>query len=323
MTSRGVPAGTTSVTLEQVDPDTEYAIAVSAVDSAGNESGAATVTASTESATGDRTGGRGPIAVRGGGADIWNEADAFHYYYGRAGGDFDVAVRVAAVEETDSYAKAGLMVRDSRDAGAANVMIRRRPSSTGVQWRASAGGTTDSTTSSEGQSESEVPGGTTDHAWQRLVRSGDVIRAYSSPDGVEWTLLADLSLSLSDDVYVGLAVTSHAEGTLCTAEFDGFSGLRLTSNRDVGDVDAAGDVEDDGGPDHSPLPEVDGVEVNDPDGDGDYEDLNGNGETDFQDVVEYFDHMDDPAVTDNVDAFDYNGNDEIDFADLVELFREV
>ncbi|WP_226021757.1 cellulase family glycosylhydrolase [Halomicrobium salinisoli] len=61
----------------------------------------------------------------------------------------------------------------------------------------------------------------------------------------------------------------------------------------------------------------------DPDGDGLYEDLNGNGEVDYQDVVTYFNNMDEPAMTNNVAAYDYNGNGEIDFADLVELFGQV
>ncbi len=215
------------------------------------------------------------------------------------------------------------MVRDSLDPGARNAMIRRRPNSTGVQWRASAGEATESTTSNEGQSESEVDGGTTDHGWQRLVRSGDVLRAYSSPDGVEWTLLADLSLSLSDEVYVGLAVTSHDAGTLCTAEFDSLSGVQLTNNCDVGGVDVAGSVQVDGGDPCSPEPNptVDGVEVGDPDDDGLYEDLNG--EVDYDDVVTYFENMDGEDMTSNVQYFDYNGNDQVDFADLVELFKQV
>ncbi|WP_263654312.1 RICIN domain-containing protein [Halomicrobium urmianum] len=61
----------------------------------------------------------------------------------------------------------------------------------------------------------------------------------------------------------------------------------------------------------------------DPDGDGLYEDLNGNGEADYADVVDYFDNMEDLSMTDHTDAYDYNGNGEIDFADLVELFEEV
>ncbi|WP_226023135.1 glycoside hydrolase family 16 protein [Halomicrobium salinisoli] len=67
----------------------------------------------------------------------------------------------------------------------------------------------------------------------------------------------------------------------------------------------------------------DGPAPTDPDGDGLYEDLNGNGEADFEDVVTYFDNMDDPAVTDHVDYYDYNGNGEADFADLVDLFEQV
>ncbi|WP_226023729.1 carboxypeptidase regulatory-like domain-containing protein [Halomicrobium salinisoli] len=59
------------------------------------------------------------------------------------------------------------------------------------------------------------------------------------------------------------------------------------------------------------------------DGDGDYQDLNGNGEKDFADVVTYFDHMNDPAMTDHADAYDYNDNGEIDFADLVALFNQI
>nr|WP_226013533.1 family 43 glycosylhydrolase [Halomicrobium salinisoli] len=61
----------------------------------------------------------------------------------------------------------------------------------------------------------------------------------------------------------------------------------------------------------------------DPDGDGLYEDLNGNGEADYSDVVDYFNNMDEPAMTDHADAYDYNGNGEVDFADLVDLFGRV
>ncbi|WP_226012376.1 fibronectin type III domain-containing protein [Halomicrobium salinisoli] len=64
-------------------------------------------------------------------------------------------------------------------------------------------------------------------------------------------------------------------------------------------------------------------DATDPDGDGTYEDLNGNGEADYSDVVEYFNNMDEPEMTNNVEYYDYNGNSEIDFADVVDLFGEV
>jgi PKD repeat protein len=61
----------------------------------------------------------------------------------------------------------------------------------------------------------------------------------------------------------------------------------------------------------------------DPDHDGIYEDLNGNGETDFDDVVALFKHMDWIETNEPVSAFDFNGNGSLDFDDIIRLFREV
>jgi PKD repeat protein len=61
----------------------------------------------------------------------------------------------------------------------------------------------------------------------------------------------------------------------------------------------------------------------DPDGDGIYEDLNGNGRLDFADVVLYFNQMEWIAANEPVSAFDLNGNTRIDFADIVKLFGEI
>ncbi|HQJ88007.1 MAG TPA: PKD domain-containing protein [Methanoregulaceae archaeon] len=54
--------------------------------------------------------------------------------------------------------------------------------------------------------------------------------------------------------------------------------------------------------------------------DGLFEDVNGNGRTDFADVVLYFNQMSWIASNEPVPAFDYNGNGRIDFADVVRLF---
>jgi PKD repeat protein len=59
----------------------------------------------------------------------------------------------------------------------------------------------------------------------------------------------------------------------------------------------------------------------DPDGDGRYEDVNGNGRPDFADVVLYFNAMDWIAANEPVAAFDFNSNDRVDFADVVWLFN--
>ncbi len=61
----------------------------------------------------------------------------------------------------------------------------------------------------------------------------------------------------------------------------------------------------------------------DPDGDGSYEDLNGNGDIDFADVILYFQYMDWIEENQPPGCFDYDGNGLIDFADLILLFQEV
>jgi endoglucanase len=53
-----------------------------------------------------------------------------------------------------------------------------------------------------------------------------------------------------------------------------------------------------------------------------YEDLNGNGELDFNDIVVYFNNMNSSAMTDHTDAYDFNGNGQIDFDDVVSIFEE-
>jgi PKD repeat protein len=58
----------------------------------------------------------------------------------------------------------------------------------------------------------------------------------------------------------------------------------------------------------------------DTDGDGLYDDANGNGRADFADVVLYFDSMDWIGSNEPVSFFDYNKNGRIDFADVVWLF---
>ncbi|ELZ06761.1 alkaline phosphatase PhoX [Natrialba aegyptia] len=61
----------------------------------------------------------------------------------------------------------------------------------------------------------------------------------------------------------------------------------------------------------------------DPDGDGKFEDVNGNGRVDYDDVVVLFENIDDDAVQLNEDAFDFNENGQIDYDDTVALYDEL
>jgi PKD repeat protein len=59
----------------------------------------------------------------------------------------------------------------------------------------------------------------------------------------------------------------------------------------------------------------------DPDHDGRYEDINGNGRLDFNDVVIYYNNMDWIKENDLVAFFDYNKNSLIDFNDVLKLYN--
>ncbi|RKS82500.1 uncharacterized protein DUF839 [Haloarcula quadrata] len=61
----------------------------------------------------------------------------------------------------------------------------------------------------------------------------------------------------------------------------------------------------------------------DPDGDGHFEDLNGNGRLDYEDVQVLFSNMDSDSVQLNTGAYDFNENGKLDFADVTALYEEV
>ena len=61
----------------------------------------------------------------------------------------------------------------------------------------------------------------------------------------------------------------------------------------------------------------------DTDGDGLYEDLNGNGRLDYEDIEILFSNFDADSVTMNKSAYDFNENGQLDFDDIVDLYQKV
>jgi hypothetical protein len=56
--------------------------------------------------------------------------------------------------------------------------------------------------------------------WLKIVRSGNTFTSYRSPTGTNWVSLGSQTITMGANVYIGLGVTSHNDGTLCTATFD-------------------------------------------------------------------------------------------------------
>jgi PKD repeat protein len=61
----------------------------------------------------------------------------------------------------------------------------------------------------------------------------------------------------------------------------------------------------------------------DPDKDGLYEDLNGDGSVDFRDVVLFFKDMDWISSHEAIQYFDFDGDHNMTFKDVIALFKKV
>jgi len=154
------------------------------------------------------------ITVSGSGADVWGTSDSFRFTYQSLTGDGQIVARVASIAQVNSWAKAGVMIRNSLSTSAAYAfMLVSAAKGTAFQYRASGGGSAASVTGST----AAAP------YWVAVVRSGNTLAGYQSPDGVNWTPIGSASIPMGTTVYIGLAVTSHDNTRLCTAAFDNIS----------------------------------------------------------------------------------------------------
>lgn len=146
------------------------------------------------------------------GGDIYGTSDQFHYTFKSPYGDGTAITRVTSQVNTDPFAKAGLMFRDTGDANATNAMVSITPSGPNFQSRSTTGGATTAVNVS----------GSTLPMWLRLIRSGNTLVGAVSTNGTSWTQVGSpvtlSSLSLSP--LWGLAVSSHTTSTTSTAVFE-------------------------------------------------------------------------------------------------------
>ncbi len=170
-------------------------------------------------APGSATFSNGTFTVVGSGADIWSTSDEFHYVYQTLEGDGEIVGRVTNITNTNSWAKAGLMIRETLAANARHASIFITPSQ-GVAFQRRTGvGSNSSHTGTSGS----VP------VWLKLSRSGNTLTGYKSTDGSNWQQVGVISVALNSLVYVGLAVTAHQDGALNTATFGQVSVIQENS----------------------------------------------------------------------------------------------
>ena len=160
----------------------------------------------------------GTLRVTASGADIWDTRDEFHFVYRRVSGDCRLVVRVDSVSNSDPWAKAGVMIRRTLLADSQHAMVVVTPGNgVSFQYRSEAGGNMRDVTS----------GSIRTPRWLSIRRQGNQIVAEQSANGVTWSVIGSQTIAMGEDVYIGIAVTSHNDGTLCEAVI---SNIQLTGN---------------------------------------------------------------------------------------------
>ena len=149
----------------------------------------------------------------GSGADIWGCSDAFRYVYQQTSGDCTIVAKVASVQNTSPWAKAGLMIRESTAANSRHASVFITPGNgVAFQWRSCTGGGSCNVNLTCAQAP----------CWLKLVRSGNCLSAYYSTDASNpsWKQIGSAqTISIASCATFGLAVTSHNDGAVCTATF--------------------------------------------------------------------------------------------------------
>jgi len=164
----------------------------------------------------------GVYTVDASGNDISNQADQFHYVYSTMTGDGTIIARVVSQQNTDPGSKAGVMMRQSLAADSPNVLISTSPGNgTQFQWRPGQG---DGTTS---YGSSGISAGAP--YWVKLTRTGSTFTGYASPDGANWTKVASVTIPMSTQIDVGLALSGHNNGVLNQSTFDNVSATQATA----------------------------------------------------------------------------------------------
>lgn len=154
--------------------------------------------------------------VRGAGASFGSTSDEFQFAAEERTGDFDIQVRLAGIDGTDAFLRAGLMARERMDSGARYAAVFSGSSQLGCFF------------------ESRNPAGTApvpatlrggfpvngSETWLRLRRSGNTFTGFSSLDGRTWTTLGSTALpSAPATLFFGMAVSSQNPNQANTALF--------------------------------------------------------------------------------------------------------
>ena len=168
----------------------------------------------------------GQYTISANSVDVWGTADNFRFVYKTLNGDGSISAKVISMTDTTStWAKAGVMIRESLSADSSYAFMFPTPDGRrAFQDRPGTAASAISAHSATGQ--------VTLPFWVKVERKGSQFTAYYSTDGKNWTKQPDTentgtdaspnpqTIAMTGSVRIGLAVASNnAQGGTCFAEF--------------------------------------------------------------------------------------------------------
>jgi hypothetical protein len=153
------------------------------------------------------------FSASGSGAGIGGTADAFRFLYQSGSGDCSIVARVTTFRNASASAEAVVMIREKLEANAKQASVYLTPSGLGYQYRNGSSG---------GSTVTGAPLALTAPYWLKVTRtaSNNLFAFYVSSNGSTWTAIGSTTISMGSSVYIGLGVSSGANGAYSTATFD-------------------------------------------------------------------------------------------------------
>jgi regulation of enolase protein 1 (concanavalin A-like superfamily) len=155
----------------------------------------------------------GEITLNAEGSDIWGTSDEGFFMYTPISGDCALSARVRSLSNTNEWAKGGVMIRNTTNGNSTNafsLVSYSRGCQSQVRYE----------TSGETGSSANTALSPGNNSYVKIIRNGNVVSTYYSYNGLQWKKQRSYNLNLQDEILIGLAATSHNEGTTATVVFD-------------------------------------------------------------------------------------------------------
>ena len=172
----------------------------------------------------------GELIIEAAGADVWEGSGDDQYaalYLEDISGNFDFKLRVSYQQNTNGWAKTGIMVKNDMTASGSSTgyCIMSITPSNGFNFQPD--------TNEDGFLEIGLSGGSSSTPeWIRLTKEGNLFTGYyGSSDGTTWSNSWSATISSAEMVQdVGIFVTSHNAGTISECRFDAMELTSLVPN---------------------------------------------------------------------------------------------